>query len=525
MADKSFWDNVSGWDVAEVLGMLNPITAGVTSFLSPSEANAGEDEAIAQRRAEWESLRPEDRNRIIQERLSTTINEPVNRTPSEVSPRNLNPRQRIVPQSTRNLVDKPGTTIRSPRAARRVTPSGMAGGPPQRIATQTSPSMELEFGDVKGLSPSNIRTMAAQREAAALRNRIVEEDARKRRAAETARLREDQRKKDIAEFPHLQKSLTRKAPIKPRQKPTLGDVGDTSITRGKSMAALRDVAAKKKVREKAAEAKKKPTLRDVGDTSITRGKSMAALRDVAAKKKVREKAAEVKRQAALEATASPERPSRKVTKVKPKVVKKIAKVKPKVVKKVAKKKFEGEPRTVAQAKKMGKKYFINKAGKKLAAVTKKDLADFRKKTGNPKATLRQLLNARRKLVTPTEWKKKSARKTGGIVKKAGGGKMKQVGLHTAEMRSGGKDLHQPQSKIKKRIHEEITYAKKGGKVGKKKQGYKARKDESIAMRVKKKRTKKQLKASRNESYGKWGKGKGKGKINRSGAALVAASYD
>jgi len=58
-----------------------------------------------------------------------------------------------------------------------------------------------------------------------------------------------------------------------------------------------------------------------------------------------------------------------------------------------------------------------------------------------------------------------------------------------------------------------TYAK-GGKVGKKKQGYKARKDESIAMRVKKKRTKKQLKASRDESYGKWGGGKGKGKINK-----------
>ena len=51
-----------------------------------------------------------------------------------------------------------------------------------------------------------------------------------------------------------------------------------------------------------------------------------------------------------------------------------------------------------------------------------------------------------------------------------------------------------------------TYAK-GGKVGKKKQGYKARKDESIAMRVKKKRTKKQLKASRDESYGDWGKRK------------------
>ena len=57
--------------------------------------------------------------------------------------------------------------------------------------------------------------------------------------------------------------------------------------------------------------------------------------------------------------------------------------------------------------------------------------------------------------------------------------------------------------------------KEGGKVGKKKQGYKARKDESIAMRIKKKRTAKQLKASRDESYGKFGsKAKKSGKINR-----------
>ena len=55
--------------------------------------------------------------------------------------------------------------------------------------------------------------------------------------------------------------------------------------------------------------------------------------------------------------------------------------------------------------------------------------------------------------------------------------------------------------------------KKGGKV--KKQGYKDRKDESIAMRIRKKRTKKQLKASRDESYGKFGSAmKKKGKINR-----------
>ena len=57
--------------------------------------------------------------------------------------------------------------------------------------------------------------------------------------------------------------------------------------------------------------------------------------------------------------------------------------------------------------------------------------------------------------------------------------------------------------------------KKGGSVKKKKQGYKDRKDESIAMRIKKKRTKKQLRASANESYGKFGsKAKKSGKINR-----------
>ena len=58
---------------------------------------------------------------------------------------------------------------------------------------------------------------------------------------------------------------------------------------------------------------------------------------------------------------------------------------------------------------------------------------------------------------------------------------------------------------------------KGGKTAskKKKQGYKDRKDESIAMRIKKKRTKKQLKASRDDSYGRFGsKAKKSGKINK-----------
>jgi len=44
--------------------------------------------------------------------------------------------------------------------------------------------------------------------------------------------------------------------------------------------------------------------------------------------------------------------------------------------------------------------------------------------------------------------------------------------------------------------------------------------------VKKKRTKKQLAASRDESYGKWGKGKGKGKINHAdGNKFVSSLYD
>ncbi len=56
---------------------------------------------------------------------------------------------------------------------------------------------------------------------------------------------------------------------------------------------------------------------------------------------------------------------------------------------------------------------------------------------------------------------------------------------------------------------------KGGSSSKKKQGYTDRKDESIAMRIKKKRTKKQLRASADDSYGKWGsKAKKSGKINR-----------
>jgi len=59
----------------------------------------------------------------------------------------------------------------------------------------------------------------------------------------------------------------------------------------------------------------------------------------------------------------------------------------------------------------------------------------------------------------------------------------------------------------------VSVKKKEKKV-EKKQGYTDRKDESIAMRVKKKRTPAQLKASADESYGKFGSAaKKRGKIN------------
>ena len=92
---------------------------------------------------------------------------------------------------------------------------------------------------------------------------------------------------------------------------------------------------------------------------------------------------------------------------------------------------------------------------------------------------------------------------GGRVSKMGGG-----------MSTARKDMESGYYKDDMGMRGGAMY-KKGGSVKKKKQGYKDRKDESIAMRIKKKRTKKQLKASRDESYGKFGsKAKKSGKINR-----------
>ena len=57
------------------------------------------------------------------------------------------------------------------------------------------------------------------------------------------------------------------------------------------------------------------------------------------------------------------------------------------------------------------------------------------------------------------------------------------------------------------------------KVGKKKQGYAAREDESLGMRRGKESTKKQsMKDRRDESYGAWGKRYKGGKVNKRGPA-------
>ena len=95
-------------------------------------------------------------------------------------------------------------------------------------------------------------------------------------------------------------------------------------------------------------------------------------------------------------------------------------------------------------------------------------------------------------------------KAGGRVKKAMGG-----------MSNARKDMMSGYYKDDMGMQGGAMYKKGGSVKKKKKQGYKDRKDESIAMRIKKKRTKKQLKDSRDESYGKFGSAaKKSGKINR-----------
>ena len=143
-------------------------------------------------------------------------------------------------------------------------------------------------------------------------------------------------------------------------------------------------------------------------------------------------------------------------------------------------------------------------------------------------------------------KKKTAMKRGGAVKKRGGGMMGPK----KKMAKGGR-VAKLISKTKLPLHKLDAMGMLGAGVGKtvgsvagkglkglaskvagtarnvikrqtrkKKQGYKDRKDESIAMRIRKKRTPAQLKASRDESYGKFGRGTGKGVINKRGGGVA-----
>ena len=144
-------------------------------------------------------------------------------------------------------------------------------------------------------------------------------------------------------------------------------------------------------------------------------------------------------------------------------------------------------------------------------------------------------------------KKKTAMKRGGkVVKKRGGGPVKKMakgggainqhkkiamglmgggsvkkrakgsGRTGEQMYSRGYGVDEKSKRVPTMLMDRgPSGMKKGGRVGKKEQGYKDRKDESIAMRVKKKRTKKQLRGSANGSYGKFGsKARKSGKINK-----------
>ena len=145
-------------------------------------------------------------------------------------------------------------------------------------------------------------------------------------------------------------------------------------------------------------------------------------------------------------------------------------------------------------------------------------------------------------------KKKTAMKRGGTVKKRGGGMMGPKKKMAKGGRAGSR-VAKLIAKTKLPLHKLDAMGMLGAGVGKtmgsvagkglkglagkmagaakkvikrkkKKQGYIDRKDESIAMRVRKKRTPAQLKASRDESYGKFGRGTGKGVINKRGGGVA-----
>jgi hypothetical protein len=115
---------------------------------------------------------------------------------------------------------------------------------------------------------------------------------------------------------------------------------------------------------------------------------------------------------------------------------------------------------------------------------------------------------------PDVAKKIMGYKSGGRMKKMGGGmstarKDMMAGYYTPDMGMKGGKMYKDGGAVGAKQKEVLRRSRKN------KQGYKDRKDESIAMRIRKPRTARQLKDSRDESYGKFGsKAKKSGKINR-----------
>ena len=127
--------------------------------------------------------------------------------------------------------------------------------------------------------------------------------------------------------------------------------------------------------------------------------------------------------------------------------------------------FTGEPRTIAEAKKRSSKTFINKKGKKLAAVTKEELA----KSG---LTLRQYLNKQQGKTAvgskTTKAKKKVDRAA--VRKKLGVGSNIAAGgsdLYMGLQEGGDVDFMVPE-KIKKNLPYYLNKLQRNKKSGKKK---------------------------------------------------------
>jgi len=221
--DRGFFDKLfegvdiekyypSNWSGEDIWNTISPFAI--------SETGRGEDEAVAARNAAWAALDPADKKRIIAERQATTISEPVKRPVSTEKPfmsvsRTGEPRSQASSMPKReDIISRllasdrgPAITqgggsrqIRPPsRISRTASPPSKAtpiptreavkrrllapkrGEYPPRTAAKTSPSMGLEFGDVKGLSPSNVKTTAARREGATLKNKVIADAARKKK--------------------------------------------------------------------------------------------------------------------------------------------------------------------------------------------------------------------------------------------------------------------------------------------------------------------------------------------------------